>query len=311
MRHLQIKPRDSQDTVSLKSSVQNQRTIMEVLVLVKEAKELVTYLKSTGLAASLTKKVLQECETRWNSLHTMLNSVEEMYDEIAALLGDKPGQQNRMRKIDRDMLSALRDHCEPSFDDCTHLTLLKERCQRFLDMKFKPSIKAKVATFLWPDYKDLTMLPDDEKQEVVAKVRQIIGAVEPDADDVVPGEAATPTLRPPKVPRLDKYLKYKKQPLHQPPQDEVEKYLAMAVTVAPDQLLKWWNMMNRPDGLPKLAKLAKRELCKLATAAPSDRIWSKTGFILNNRRNRLSPKHLNAIVFMGSALRAECKKRKD
>ncbi|KAK3916684.1 E3 SUMO-protein ligase ZBED1, partial [Frankliniella fusca] len=258
---------------------------------------------------------------------------------IAALLGDKPGQQNRMRKIDRDMLgwltkfllefkeetkilegndhptlpfvllasSALRDHCEPSFDDCTHLTLLKERCQRFLDM----NIKAKVATFLWPDYKDLTMLPDDEKQEVVAKLRQIIGAVDPDADDVVPGEAATPTLRPPKVPRLEKYLKYKKQPLHQPPQDEVEKYLAMAVSVAPDQLLKWWNMMNRPDGLPKLAKLAKRELCKLATAAPSERVWSKTGFILNNRRNRLSPKHLNAIVFLGSALRAECKKRKD
>ncbi|KAE8739298.1 hypothetical protein FOCC_FOCC015206 [Frankliniella occidentalis] len=55
---------------------------------------------------------------------------------------------------------------------------------------------------------------------------------------------------------------------------------------------------DRPDGLPKFAKLAKRELGKLATAAPSERVWSKTGFILNNRRNRLSPKHLSSIIFL-------------
>ncbi|KAK3933199.1 E3 SUMO-protein ligase ZBED1 [Frankliniella fusca] len=140
-------------------------------------------------------------------------------------------------------------------------------------------MKAKVATFLWPDYKDLTMLSEEERQAVIAKVCEEIGPSDPD-------DIATPP--PPKVSRLDKYSKYKKQQVHEP-QDEVQKYMSMSAT-------------DRLDGLPKLAKLAMRELCKLATAAPSERVWSKAGFILNNRRNRLTPKHLNSMIFLGSVL---------
>ena len=54
---------------------------MDELLLIKEAKEVVTYLKASELAANISKKILQECETRWNSLHTMLTSVLGMYDE--------------------------------------------------------------------------------------------------------------------------------------------------------------------------------------------------------------------------------------
>ncbi|KAK3917805.1 Transposable element Hobo transposase [Frankliniella fusca] len=82
--HLEIRPNDSQDIISLKAAVQDLRTIIDVLILIKEAKEVVKYLKSSGLASSLTKKVLQECETRWNSIQTMLHSVEDMYDEVSA-----------------------------------------------------------------------------------------------------------------------------------------------------------------------------------------------------------------------------------
>ncbi|KAK3917804.1 Protein jagged-1b, partial [Frankliniella fusca] len=101
------------------------------------------------------------------------------------------------------------------------------------------------------------MLNEENKNAVIAKVRALISEVEgedadhPDADDATPP--------PPKVARLDKYAKYKRQPQNQP-LDEVSRYMEMSVTVAPDQLLKWWKMMDRPDGLPKLAKLAIREL---------------------------------------------------
>ncbi|KAK3912065.1 Transposable element Hobo transposase [Frankliniella fusca] len=337
MKHLDIdQERDSPEVMRMKSAVKHLRTMMDVLVLIKEAKEVVTYLKSSGLASSLSKKVLQECETRWNSIHTMLQSVEDVYDEIVVVLAQQPGQQRRMEKIDREMLawlvnflrafkeetktlegndhptlpfvvlaaSALQDDCELALDDSTHLEVVKTRCLKFLNSKFRPSLKAKVATFLWPDYKDLEMIPEAERVEVQARVRTLIGEDDVDGalDVRVPTDDSLALAPPSKKLRLDKYAKYKKQPL-ETPQDEISRYMAMSVSVAPDQLLKWWGMMDRPDGLPKLAKLAKRELCKLATAAPSERVWSKTGFILNNRRNRLAPKHLESIVFLGSYLR--------
>lgn len=69
----------------MKGAVLELRLLMEVLAQFKEAKDLVTYLKSSGLAAALSKKVLQECDTRWNSLHTMLSSVLDVYDKVRKL----------------------------------------------------------------------------------------------------------------------------------------------------------------------------------------------------------------------------------
>ncbi|KAK3926013.1 Transposable element Hobo transposase [Frankliniella fusca] len=151
---------DSQEIVNIKAAVDNLRVLLEILLLIKEAKELVQYMKSTGLASLLKKRVMQEVETRWNSIHTMLFSVLESYDEIVAVLaqhGEDPAD-SRMQRINRDQLlwlsdflqefkaetktlegndhptlpcvflasANLRDHCEPALFDCTQLTVLKD-----------------------------------------------------------------------------------------------------------------------------------------------------------------------------------------
>ncbi|XP_034250235.1 uncharacterized protein LOC117650746 [Thrips palmi] len=344
--HLAAKPEDTEEVAAMKSSVAELRDLMEVLILIKEAKELVTYLKASGLASSLSRKVIQECETRWNSMHSMLASVDLMYDEIVELLSLQEGQETRMEKIDREMLqwlisflqefkeetktlegdnrnhptlpyvllvsTGLRDHCLPSPDDSHHLAVIKERCLVFLGAKFQPSMKAKVANFLWPDFKELSMLPEEEKEEVKAHVRSLIdgdadggtGAVNPDDTDTPPS--------PPKARRLDtKYNRYRQAAIPNTPQDEVSRYLATNVAPVPAELLlEHWRLLDRPDGFPKLAKLALRELGKLATAATSERVWSKAGFILNSRRNRLSAGHLSSMVFLASYLRFLRRKNK-
>ncbi|KAK3930856.1 Transposable element Hobo transposase [Frankliniella fusca] len=344
-RHLTIQAGDSDETLRMKEAVADLRVLLDILILIKEAKEVVQLLKSTGLASLLQKKVLQEVDTRWNSIHTMLTSVLHSYDEIVGVLAEhgEGAQRRRMEKIDRGMLQwltdfleefkaetkilegndhptlpcvllaffNLRDHCEPGLLDCNHLEVLKKRFQFFLRSKFQPSMKAKIATFLWPDYKELSMLPECEREEVKAKVRALIADPEPEPDDVQ--EAQADTLEPPvpKVSRLDRYSRYRVAlPATTRPMDEVDKYLATSVSVPPDQLLQHWKMLDRPDGFPKLAKLALRELGKLATAAPSERVWSKAGFILNKRRNRLTPTHLNSIIVLGSYLRLKKKNEK-
>ena len=57
----------------------------------------------------------------------------------------------------------LPQHSPP---DCNHLAIIKERCTHFMGLKFQPSMNANVATFLWPDFKELAMLSTEEQEEV-------------------------------------------------------------------------------------------------------------------------------------------------
>ena len=68
--------------------------------------------------------------------------------------------------LDLPSSAFLCDHCEPLRKDPELLVLLKARALAFLKAKFQPSMKHKVATFLWPDYKDFEMLSDPERKGV-------------------------------------------------------------------------------------------------------------------------------------------------
>lgn len=67
------------------------------------------------------------------------------------------------------------------------------------------------------------------------------------------------------------------------------------ITRTEDPLL-WWK--NREILYPTLANLAKKQLCIVATSVPSERVFSKAGQIITDRRNRLSAKHLQKIIFL-------------
>lgn len=64
-------------------------SLPDVQVLLTSAKELVRYFKKSGLMQLLSKSLKQEVPTRWNSIHTMLSSVKESYDEVQHVLDTK------------------------------------------------------------------------------------------------------------------------------------------------------------------------------------------------------------------------------
>ena len=60
--------------------------------------------------------------------------------------------------------------------------------------------------------------------------------------------------------------------------------------------LVWWR--DNTIVYPKLQSLAKKYLCIPATSVPSERLFSKAGELISNRRCRLKPKNVNMILFL-------------
>lgn len=62
--------------------------------------------------------------------------------------------------------------------------------------------------------------------------------------------------------------------------------------------LEAWDVIRSMH--PNLLEIAREKLSIIATSVPSERLFSKTGQILNEKRNRLTGKRLNKLVFMSS-----------
>jgi len=79
-------------------------------------------------------------------------------------------------------------------------------------------------------------------------------------------------------------------------EDEFLKYLAgPQINHNDDPCLRW---KSRELTYPSLSVLAKNILCIPASSAPSERVFSTAGSILTPKRNRMTPFHLSALVFL-------------
>ena len=74
-------------------------------------------------------------------------------------------------------------------------------------------------------------------------------------------------------------------------QNEISRYTSLPNINPEDNPLVWWK--NEQHNLPTLALLAKKYLAICATSMPSERIFSKAGFIADQFRSRLKPDNLD------------------
>lgn len=67
-----------------------------------------------------------------------------------------------------------------------------------------------------------------------------------------------------------------------------------------DDPISFWK--NHSTVLAPLTEIALKYACIPATSVPSERIFSKAGQIVSQRRNRLSPKNVNILIFLNKNL---------
>lgn len=77
---------------------------------------------------------------------------------------------------------------------------------------------------------------------------------------------------------------------------EVDKYIDEPLLQRKLDPLLWWN--QRKNIYPRLYQLMKTRLCILATSVPCERIFSKGGQVITDRRTRLDTKKIEEIMFL-------------
>ena len=60
--------------------------------------------------------------------------------------------------------------------------------------------------------------------------------------------------------------------------------------------LDWWVLKDTI--YPNLSALAKKYLCRPATSAPAERLFSHAGLTISKKRAALKPENAQAIIFL-------------
>jgi hypothetical protein len=78
-------------------------------------------------------------------------------------------------------------------------------------------------------------------------------------------------------------------------QKELQQYRCLS-HASFDDILHWWK--QQLDTFPNLAKLAQGILAVPATSAPSERVFSIAGLVLQAKRSALAPHRVDKIIFV-------------
>lgn len=79
---------------------------------------------------------------------------------------------------------------------------------------------------------------------------------------------------------------------------ELSLFLKNGVISLDSNPLEWWQ--KHEQIYPTLAKIARRFLGVVATSVPSERLFSKSGNMVTEKRNRLSGEKLEKMLFLQS-----------
>ncbi|XP_067284076.1 zinc finger BED domain-containing protein 4-like [Pseudorasbora parva] len=82
---------------------------------------------------------------------------------------------------------------------------------------------------------------------------------------------------------------------------EIRSYSEEPLLARSSNPLLWWQ--NRSLIYPKLTQVMLERLCLVATSVPSERVFSKVGQIISDRRSRISPSKARQLMFLNANLK--------
>jgi hypothetical protein len=306
--------------------------VPQIDTLLVDHKALVTHLKRTGHVNFLDTTVHQESETRWYSKHDMCESIEKNYDTIENVLIEKD-QLYRLDHILRHLLqmlisflapfkeaslkfesdkfptlplvipvrTKLMQYLEATAEDLEELVQLKTRARHFIEQKFCVNKLHRIAVFLWPNFRQLRMMTNNEREQTLNDVRALTKDNTGDNENMnnvsknTDGESSLEPAS--KKSKLLDFSQFEDKTDTETEEDEVSRYISMVSDSVPvDTLLLWWK--SHELEYPRLSKLAKTILCIPTSSSGSERTSSAARHAYNEKRTCLSSENLDATLFL-------------
>lgn len=304
--------------------------LAEVKALIDCCKSLVKYFKHSQLNSKLSKTLKQQVKTRWNSTFFMLLSIFDVKEEIKTLLLKKDELQ-RISNLDFSLLENILCFLKP-FKDCSEalssdkeptmqifalwseklcklcrtstldsqiITEFKTMTLSALEVRFLPAIAHLVGLFLNPPYKEMNFLSEEKRENVLATVKamlsEFIGDHENSSFDDITNKISPNNSENGMFAEFSDLSYVKKRKVEKNAIDiELDKYLATPVAHG-THILEFWK--NARD-LKYLPKLARTILAIPASSSTSERLFSTSGHVLNEKRTRLKSTNLEKILFL-------------
>ncbi|CAH1398261.1 unnamed protein product [Nezara viridula] len=166
------------------------------------------------------------------------------------------------------------------------------------------------ATFLDPRFKNIAFpsekIAETAKKNIInlvaSQINQDLG--EDPSGDTVEMSSDTPSTSSTLVKKLAAFNTYRRIAANYKPAGtpmsraitEVQRYLEEPLPSENSDPLKWWR--EHSYNFPFLSKIVKQKFCTVVTSVPCERVFSKAGNILNERRTRLSSEKVKKLVFL-------------
>lgn len=193
----------------------------------------------------------------------------------------------------RELVSCLLTELEKRFGQIERVRVLSE------------------ATLLDPRFKKPAFVSDRCAEEAVTRVVHVMTqaatpalATEEDMEEDIPAvrpRTQSESVLPQVWADFEERVKGLR-PRSQNPQTEamleMKGFLAEPLVPLMADPLDWWRM--RAPVYKNLSTIMKRRLCIVATSVPSERVFSKTGQIITNRRSSLSASKVRELVFLNA-----------
>ncbi|CAH2090111.1 unnamed protein product [Euphydryas editha] len=285
----------------------NQPGLKEII---DKCKQIVRYFKHSTLASdqlkdaqkSLNKpelKLLQEVETRWNSLFYMLERLRNVREEVTLVINQNSRAPPNLSAEEYTLLEEIEKILDP-LEACTiaisgemyptisliiplikglsleiaklEKEILSDFSKNFIQL-IKDSINKRlksyeirspcmIATMLNPHFKKLGF-------KTVSDCERAIAAIQREHSSYLRSSSTVDAIV------------------------DIRQYVEKPIIPNTEFPIEYWNHSEN-----SLKVIALKYLCIPATSTPAERIFSKAGLIMTDRRSRLSSEHLNELLFI-------------
>lgn len=295
------------------------------------------------LRAHSDLKLIQSVETRWNSTYYMINRFVELADKIGSILLQCPNSPEMITAFElqtcKEFLNLLKPFEEATSIICGELyvtgskvipiiytlrtkmhnsqpttetgkyfkkQLVEQFNKRFENIEQMSTLA--ICTILDPRFKNANFV---DRVACAHATNKISRALKLYANDelnvVVNSRVETPDTANDNFWSLHVELVNinESRQLNQHDENEMGEELRYylhqrPIKMSEDPIIYWEKLFYSP-----LGQLAKKYQTIIATSVPSERLFSKAGNILNEARNRLSPKNLQYLLFLSSLTEEE------